>query len=104
MTVLDDIRPTERKLMMDLVAAAGVDVAPWADYEGRAGPAANPKYCYDWSFVEPGKVVVLNLWHANLRERRGIVTIETDMRGRAIRLRDKRDPQSASWRRRAEKW
>jgi hypothetical protein len=28
----------------------------------------NPKYCYDWSFVELGKVVVLNLWHHSMKE------------------------------------
>ena len=89
---------------MDLVAAAGVDVAPWAEYDGRGGPAANPTYCYNWSFVEPGRVVVVNLWHANLREGDGAISTETNMRRRANDLRNKRDPQSASWRRRAEQW
>ena len=49
---------------MDLVSAAGVNTDDWGNYKG--GPqkaAANPKYCYEWAFVEPDKVVVLNLWH-----------------------------------------
>jgi hypothetical protein len=37
---------------MDLVAAAGIDVSDWANFEGGQQKAAsNPKYCYDWAFV-----------------------------------------------------
>ena len=41
----------------------------------------NPKYCYEWSFVEPGKVVVLNLWHHLMTEGpNGAITLDTNMR------------------------
>lgn len=59
--------PSKRRKVIDLVRDAGVDVSDWGKFKG--GPAkagANPKYCYNWSFEEPGKVVVLNLWHAEL--------------------------------------
>jgi hypothetical protein len=26
-------------------------------------PASHPAYCYEWAFREPGRLVVLNLWH-----------------------------------------
>jgi 5-methylcytosine-specific restriction protein A len=57
-----------------MVRDAGVDVSDWEASKGRARSAAsNPKYCYNWSFVEPGKVVVLNLWHSDLKEQNGAV-------------------------------
>jgi 5-methylcytosine-specific restriction enzyme A len=74
-TVTDSLRPHENQRVMDLVAAAGVDVGHWA--ESSKGPvqtpASNPAYCYEWAFIEPGHVVVLNVWHGEIRERNGQV-------------------------------
>lgn len=56
-----DIAPKVKRNVMDLVADAGLDVRDWSSYRGA--PAANPKYCYEWAFMEPGVGVVLNLWH-----------------------------------------
>lgn len=51
------------------VGQAGVNVDDWSNYEnGRDNPGANPKYCYEWSFVEPGTLVVLNLWYDAMLE------------------------------------
>jgi 5-methylcytosine-specific restriction protein A len=82
MTKLNEITPKERPRVIDLVEAAGVDVSDWANCEGgEARAAANPKYCYDWSFVQPRKVIVLNLWHEMMQERDGgIVLRELNMR------------------------
>jgi hypothetical protein len=66
-TSLSEITPRSRHRVIDLVRAAGVDVSDWSN--GRGGPekaATNPKYCYEWCYVEPGKVAVLNLWHASM--------------------------------------
>lgn len=53
--------------MYDLVREAGLDVSDWANYaKGPSKAAANPRYCYDWAFVDPAKGVVLCLWHAEL--------------------------------------
>jgi 5-methylcytosine-specific restriction protein A len=57
MSILQDLRPTKKSLVMDLLKEAGCDVRAWADYGGP--PAANPKYCYNWSFEQPGEFVVL---------------------------------------------
>ena len=40
---------------MDLVKLAGVDVSDWANFKGKHA-STNPKYCYEWSFIEPGKL------------------------------------------------
>jgi hypothetical protein len=54
---------------MDLVKDAGIDVSAWADGKGGAAKAAaNPKYCYEWSFVEPGKSVLFNVWYDQMQE------------------------------------
>jgi len=71
---LEEIKPTDRALVMDLVREAGVDVADWSNGKrGAQGAASNPKYCYDWAFLQPGRVVVLNLWHAEMHEVKGAV-------------------------------
>jgi hypothetical protein len=57
-----------------LLKDAGVDVSQWKNYKGSS-PAANPKYCYNWSFEQPGEVVVVCLWHESLKEENGNVVV-----------------------------
>ncbi|MEA3539246.1 MAG: HNH endonuclease signature motif containing protein [Pseudomonadota bacterium] len=66
---LDALRPIRKDRVIDLVRAAGLDVSDWSNSSrGEAGAATNPKYCYEWVFVEPGNAIVLNLWHVLLTE------------------------------------
>jgi 5-methylcytosine-specific restriction enzyme A len=84
--MLEELKPTGKRRVIDLVSAAGVDVSDWANFAGGEKRAAsNPKYCYEWSFMEPGRIVVLNLWHARMRERKRIVFIDLNYRERARR-------------------
>lgn len=100
MTTLSDLTPTQPQRIIDLVAAAGVDVSDWGNFKGGETKAAsNPKYCYEWSFVEPGKVVVLNLWLASMLERNGLVLQELNLRERAHKFG--RSPNQVVWERRA---
>lgn len=83
MANLLEIKPKEPRRVMDLVDEAGVDISDWANF--RKGPdferaASNPKYCYEWAFVEKGKVVVLNLWYEHMREKDGIIFHEDNVR------------------------
>jgi 5-methylcytosine-specific restriction protein A len=78
MKVTDLLKPNGSHRVMDLVAAAGVDVSRWAETKGPA--ASNPKYCYEWAFIEPGKIVVLNVWHGEIRERNEQVLCELNPR------------------------
>src|SRR3546814_20214792 len=81
MSVLDSLLPTERSRIYDMVRDAGIDVSDWEVSKGRAKSAAsNPKYCYNWSFLEPGKVVVLNLWHSDMEDRDGTVIYQRKAR------------------------
>jgi 5-methylcytosine-specific restriction enzyme A len=68
MTSLADLKPKTKPRLMDLVKEAGVNVREW---EKSAPGAANPKFCYEWAFTEPGKVVVLTVWHDGMKKRGG---------------------------------
>lgn len=65
---LESLRPTRKDQVLDLVRRAGHDVSDWSasSSRGAAGASTNPKYCYEWAFVEPGTGIVLNLWHQAL--------------------------------------
>ncbi|SFS34862.1 HNH endonuclease [Brevundimonas viscosa] len=65
---LESLRPTVKDPVLDLVRRAGHDVSDWSasSSRGAAGARTNPKYCYEWAFIEPGAGIVLNLWHQAL--------------------------------------
>lgn len=100
MRQLEDLKPTEKSRVIDLVKEAGLDVSDWANStRGPKWAAANPKYCYEWSFIQPGRVVVINLWHANMRERGDTVTWSANPRAW---FRKSSVETKAVWRKRAE--
>ncbi len=110
MTQLEEIAPRNRELVYNLVKEAGLDVSDWANYKrGAAHAASNPKYCYEWSFVEDDKLVVLNLWHKGMRELDGVVSSSFNMRSLAhqvARLRDdplRKNDAKPIWEKRALK-
>jgi 5-methylcytosine-specific restriction protein A len=81
---LQEIQPTKPNRIMTLVEGAGIDVSDWSNFRGGERRAAsNPKYCYEWSFVQPGKVVVLNLWHKELSEDGNIIFQKLNLRNRS---------------------
>lgn len=81
MSAMSQIMPKKRNRVMDLVCAAGVNIDDWENFKGGAQKAAaNPKYCYEWAFVEPKKVVVLSLWFEALIERDGKIVRDFNMR------------------------
>jgi len=68
------LRPKGNRHVIDLVREAGVDVTNWDHGSvGKINPSTNPKYCYEWAFVQEGQVVVLNLWHEDLSEKDGVI-------------------------------
>lgn len=82
MKVLDSLKPHDSPHVMDLVEAAGVDVAPWRkSSKGTVEvPARNPAYCYEWTFPVPSRFVVLNVWYRELKEENGIVWCDINPR------------------------
>jgi 5-methylcytosine-specific restriction protein A len=67
MKTIESLKPVERLRVMDLVASVGIDVSDWANFKGGAEKASsNPKYCYEWSYEDHEKrLIVLSLWHKN---------------------------------------
>lgn len=81
MSILDEIRPTEKKNIIDLVSEAGIDVSNWAIYgDGNRPASQNPKYSFEWSFIETGISSVLCLWHNNFTEVDGTIYQHIDFK------------------------
>jgi 5-methylcytosine-specific restriction enzyme A len=101
MSVLSSLLPTQPLRVMDLAKEAGLDVSDWANFKGGARlAAANPKYCYEWAYEQPGELVVLNLWHEEFQESDGVVRFVNNSRlAAALFKQRKAKPQ---WIKRAE--
>ena len=88
--------------MFDLAEEAGFDVTDWRSSSNDArGPKANPKYCYEWSYVEPGKLVILNLWHPSMVEEEGRIIQRANFRADAAFHRTV--SRKVEWARRAQR-
>lgn len=76
------LRPSERLRVMDLVASLGLDVSDWANFKGGVGKAAsNPKYCYEWSYEDNSKnLIILNLWYDSLESLDGFIVQNLNLR------------------------
>ncbi len=95
-----DLKPRQRPRLIDLVSEAGVNVSDWGSY--RRGPdhaATNPAYCYQWAFVEPGRVVVLSLWYELMEEDAGGIVQHKNLREDARMFA--KVPRKSAWKRRA---
>lgn len=87
MTIPIELKPTSKARVYDLVSEAGVDVSDWANFKGGpARAASNPKYCYEWAYLEPKKVVVLNLWYSELKECDGEILEHRNMRAKSFHI------------------
>lgn len=96
-----EISPKTQRRVMDLVEEAGVDVSDWKNYKGgEARAASNPRYCYKWSFVEPNKVVVLNLWHESMEQCDGVLVRNLNQRHLAHKFQQL-TPRRTVWESRA---
>lgn len=66
---LQQLRPTTKTNVIDLLRQVGHDVSDWStksDGTPVATPAANPSFCYDWAFGSEQEGVVLCVWHRSL--------------------------------------
>ncbi len=95
------VRPTARHHVFDLVEQAGFDVTDWiASSNDQRGYKANPKYCYEWSFVQPGKLIILNLWYSAMREEDGRIIQRNNFRADALHHR--KVTRKSTWAKRAQ--
>lgn len=96
---LEQIRPQTKYKVFDLVEEAGFDTTDWIEsFSQPTRYKANPKYCYEWSFVEPDKVAILNLWFGSMRLENGQIFQRNNFREDA-----RRNAGHSTWVRRALK-
>lgn len=102
MLKLASLKPKSSYNVFDLAEQAGFDVSDWiASSNDKRGHKANPKYCYEWSFVEPGKVAIFNLWFSNMLSENGLVKQRGNFRADAAS--HSRPDGKTQWRTRATK-
>lgn len=79
---IESLKPSERLRVIDLVSEAGIDVSDWANFKGGIEKAAsNPKYCYEWSYEDyDKKLIVLNLWYENIEVSDGAIVQKLNLR------------------------
>lgn len=81
--LLESLRPTQWAAIMDVVAAAGIDVSKWAikqDGSPVQEPKANPHYCSDWAFGGSGEPTLLCVWHKSLTAAQDGIRYEGNLR------------------------
>lgn len=86
---LESLRPTQRAAIMDVVAAAGIDVSKWAikqDGSQVKEPKKNPNYCYEWAFGGGDEPTLLCVWHDSLANSEGAITYGENLRELALSL------------------
>lgn len=87
--LLESLRPTQSAAIMDVVAAAGIDVSKWAikrDGSPVDAPKKNPNYCYEWAFGGGDEPTLLCVWHETLTESQRSIAYEGNVREVALRL------------------
>ncbi len=87
--ILKSLKPSSKRQVMDLVAAAGIGVSKWAikaDGTPVRHPRANPNYCYEWSFGGGGEPILVCVWHESMRVDGSQIVYEGNIRETALRL------------------
>lgn len=103
MATLDDLRPTTKQRVMDLVEAAGHDVSVWSKgFKNPSQPSSNPKYCYEWSFLQDGQPAIFNLWHDQLVLEDGAIRLKGNFRAQLKKY--EKQPKRSNWRTRAKRF
>lgn len=68
--ILESLRPRTKSNVMELLRAAGQNVEHWswnANGSPVATPAANPNYCYDWSFGSASDGIALCVFYDSIQ-------------------------------------
>jgi hypothetical protein len=78
------LRPKTKPNVMELAKEAGLVVSDWGNFKGGPSKAAsNPKYCYEWAFSDPGRLVIANIWYTALQQKDGDIFYHLDLSGTA---------------------
>ena len=94
-----ELKPVHKHLVMDLLKEADFDVSDWKKNFKGVSPAANPKYCYNWSFEQPGEAFAVCLWHSGLKKKGDEIYHGLIPTSRGAK---RKGPGSANWNKRAD--
>lgn len=86
---LEALRPNSRANVIELVAAAGIDVSPWGsrqDGHKVKNPAQNQSYCFEWAFGGENEPTLLCIWHSSMAISEGEIVHEGSMLKFALEL------------------
>ncbi|GHD56961.1 HNH endonuclease [Jeongeupia chitinilytica] len=101
MTTLADLKPRQRARVMDLLSEVGLDVSDWANFKGGVAKAAsNPKYCYEWSFLQDDHPAIVNLWVEEMDEDEGVISHRFNIRAFGL---DAASKGKSTWKNRADR-
>lgn len=81
--VLQALKPKTKTNVMALLTGLGHDTEYWThtkDGNPVDRPAANPSYCYDWSFGSAVEGIVLCVWHDSIESEGGCLVFKENMR------------------------
>lgn len=81
--VLQSLKPKTKTNVMALLAELGHDTDYWThtkDGNPVERPAANPSYCYDWSFGSAVEGIVLCVWHDSIEPEGSRLVFKENMR------------------------
>jgi 5-methylcytosine-specific restriction protein A len=77
--------PKRKESVHSILAGLGHDLSDWNNIKGGLAKAsANPKYCYNWSFENPGKAVAVCLWHAEIGYDENAIFQSNNLRGEPV--------------------
>ena len=77
--------PARKESVHSVLMSLGHDLREWNEIKGGAAKApSNPKYCYNWSFENPGKAVAVCIWYAEVNQDEGSVFQANNLRGEPI--------------------
>jgi 5-methylcytosine-specific restriction protein A len=63
----DFLWPKQKDSIHSILTKLGHDLSDWNNIKvGAAKAAMNPKYCYNWSFENPGRAVAVCVWCAEI--------------------------------------
>jgi 5-methylcytosine-specific restriction protein A len=81
-TTYTSLWPARKENVYSILNRLGHDLKDWNNIKGGASRApSNPKYCYNWSFENPGKVFAVCIWYAEISHDESSLFHANNLRG-----------------------
>jgi 5-methylcytosine-specific restriction protein A len=84
-SIYNSLWPKGKETVHGILTRLGHNLSDWNNIKG--GPAkapVNPKYCYNWSFANPGKSIAVCLWYAEIGYNETSIFQANNLRGEPL--------------------